>query len=55
MGDGRSQHVMPESMTTRQAGRLGGIASPDLEALTLLLPQDLPHTEEQGAEAGLMR
>ncbi|WP_217560958.1 right-handed parallel beta-helix repeat-containing protein [Streptomyces sp. GbtcB6] len=52
-GNARLARRLVESMMTRQAGRLGGIASPDLEALTLLLPQDLPHTEEQGAEAGL--
>ncbi|MFD8819519.1 AAA family ATPase, partial [Streptomyces sp. NPDC059627] len=52
-GNARLARRLVESMMTRQAGRLGSVASPDLEALTLLLPQDLPHTEEQGAEAGL--
>ncbi|MDH6218665.1 Cdc6-like AAA superfamily ATPase [Streptomyces pseudovenezuelae] len=53
-GNARLARQLVESMMTRQAGRLGSIASPDLEALTLLLPQDLPHTEDQGAAAGLM-
>ncbi|MFJ5263827.1 right-handed parallel beta-helix repeat-containing protein [Streptomyces sp. NPDC088387] len=45
-GNARLARQLVESMMTRQAGRLGSVASPDLEALTLLLPQDLPHTAE---------
>jgi hypothetical protein len=45
-GNARLARQLVEAMMTRQAGRLGSIDSPDLEALTLLLPQDLPYADE---------
>ncbi|WP_329133382.1 right-handed parallel beta-helix repeat-containing protein [Streptomyces sp. NBC_01476] len=48
-GNARLARQLVESMMTRQAGRLGSVASPDLEALTLLLPQDLPYADEPDA------
>ncbi len=46
-GNARLARQLVETMVTRQAGRLGRMQSPDLEALTLLLPEDLPgHTAQ---------
>ncbi|MBY8883112.1 right-handed parallel beta-helix repeat-containing protein [Actinacidiphila acidipaludis] len=45
-GNARLARQLVETMMTRQAGRLGSAATPDLEALTLLLPQDLPYADE---------
>jgi SpoVK/Ycf46/Vps4 family AAA+-type ATPase len=45
-GNARLARQLVEWMMTRQAGRLGSVPTPDLEALTLLLPQDLPYAEE---------
>ncbi|HEY5836998.1 right-handed parallel beta-helix repeat-containing protein [Streptomyces sp.] len=42
-GNARLARQLVESMMTRQAGRLGSVATPDLRALTLLLPEDLPY------------
>ncbi|MFI5635352.1 right-handed parallel beta-helix repeat-containing protein [Streptomyces sp. NPDC051664] len=44
-GNARLARRFVETMMTRQAGRLGSVAAPDLEALTLLLPEDLPYTQ----------
>ncbi|MEU9336721.1 right-handed parallel beta-helix repeat-containing protein [Streptomyces sp. NPDC048290] len=44
-GNARLARQLVETMMTRQAGRLGSVVSPDLEALTLLLPEDLPQPE----------
>ncbi|MFG2631258.1 right-handed parallel beta-helix repeat-containing protein [Streptomyces sp. NPDC048473] len=41
-GNARLARQLVETMMTRQAGRLGSVGAPDLEALTMLLPQDLP-------------
>ncbi|WEP00896.1 right-handed parallel beta-helix repeat-containing protein (plasmid) [Streptomyces sp. FXJ1.172] len=43
-GNARLARQLVEGMMTRHAGRLGTIAAPDLEALTTLLPEDLPAT-----------
>ena len=47
-GNARLARQLVEAMMTRQAGRLGTVPSPDLEALTLLLPADLPYTAAGG-------
>jgi SpoVK/Ycf46/Vps4 family AAA+-type ATPase len=54
-GNARLARQLVESMMTRQAGRLGSVVTPDLEALTLLLPQDLPYADDQDAARGLIR
>jgi SpoVK/Ycf46/Vps4 family AAA+-type ATPase len=60
-GNARLARQLVESMMTRQAGRLGSVATPDLEALTLLLPQDLPYADgspavdDRGSTPGLLR
>nr|WP_202451928.1 right-handed parallel beta-helix repeat-containing protein [Streptomyces sp. SID4948] len=54
-GNARLARQLVESMMTRQAGRLGSVATPDLEALTLLLPQDLPYAGDQDPARGLIR
>ncbi|MCW2947867.1 MAG: hypothetical protein JWR24_4584 [Actinoallomurus sp.] len=41
-GNARLARQMLETMMTRQARRLGGISSPDVSDLRLLLPEDLP-------------
>ncbi|GGJ29372.1 hypothetical protein GCM10010121_045830 [Streptomyces brasiliensis] len=41
-GNARLARQLLETMMTRQAGRLAAMAAPDLEALTTLLPDDLP-------------
>ncbi|EYT82014.1 sporulation protein [Streptomyces sp. Tu 6176] len=41
-GNARFARQLLETMMTRQAGRLASLAAPDLEALTTLLPDDLP-------------
>ncbi|MFE9853130.1 right-handed parallel beta-helix repeat-containing protein [Streptomyces sp. NPDC005576] len=41
-GNARLARQIVESMMTRQAGRLHSVANPDREALTRLLPEDLP-------------
>ncbi|MFC8714356.1 right-handed parallel beta-helix repeat-containing protein [Streptomyces sp. NPDC057197] len=41
-GNARLARQLMETMMTRQAGRLASLAAPDLEALTTLLPEDLP-------------
>ncbi|MGW0792659.1 right-handed parallel beta-helix repeat-containing protein [Streptomyces sp. NPDC002911] len=41
-GNARLARQLVETMMTRQASRLGGVEAPDLEALSLLLPEDLP-------------
>ncbi|WP_318219096.1 right-handed parallel beta-helix repeat-containing protein [Streptomyces sp. SCL15-6] len=41
-GNARLVRQLVEAMMTRQAGRLGTLATPDIETLTTLLPEDLP-------------
>ncbi|MFD7134893.1 AAA family ATPase [Streptomyces sp. NPDC059894] len=41
-GNARLARQILETMMTRQAGRLSALATPDLEVLTTLLPDDLP-------------
>ncbi|MFD3941802.1 right-handed parallel beta-helix repeat-containing protein [Streptomyces sp. NPDC058579] len=41
-GNARLARQIVETMMTRQAGRLRGVAEPSLEALSQLLPDDLP-------------
>ncbi len=41
-GNARLARQLLEGMMTRQAGRLASLPAPDLEALTTLLPEDLP-------------
>lgn len=41
-GNARLARQLMETMMTRQAGRLASLSAPDLEALTTLLPEDLP-------------
>ncbi|MFJ2952888.1 right-handed parallel beta-helix repeat-containing protein [Streptomyces sp. NPDC087226] len=41
-GNARLARQLVEEMMTRQAGRLGTMREPDVEALTTLLPEDLP-------------
>jgi SpoVK/Ycf46/Vps4 family AAA+-type ATPase len=41
-GNGRLARQLLESMMTRQARRLGGMSSPDVSDMRLLLPEDLP-------------
>ncbi|SFF47575.1 AAA+-type ATPase, SpoVK/Ycf46/Vps4 family [Actinacidiphila alni] len=50
-GNGRLARQLVESMMTRQASRLGSVDAPGIDALTLLLPQDLPYGGV-GFEAG---
>ncbi|MFF3503303.1 right-handed parallel beta-helix repeat-containing protein [Streptomyces sp. NPDC003247] len=53
-GNARLARQILETMMTRQAGRLSALATPDLEALTTLLPDDLPqaaHAVPPGAVA----
>ncbi|MFF8592447.1 right-handed parallel beta-helix repeat-containing protein [Streptomyces sp. NPDC015220] len=45
-GNARLARQLVEQMMTRQAGRLGTMTDPDREALTTLLPQDLPFSLE---------
>lgn len=45
-GNARLVRQLLETMMTRQASRLGSVAAPDLEALTMLLPEDLPLSSE---------
>ncbi|MFG2887393.1 right-handed parallel beta-helix repeat-containing protein [Streptomyces sp. NPDC048297] len=41
-GNARLARQLVEQMMTRQAGRLSGLTQPDVEALSLLTPDDLP-------------
>jgi SpoVK/Ycf46/Vps4 family AAA+-type ATPase len=41
-GNGRLARQLLETMVTRQARRLGGMSSPDVSDMRLLLPEDLP-------------
>ncbi|MFI1839740.1 hypothetical protein ACH433_42205 [Streptomyces olivaceoviridis] len=41
-GNARPARQLVEQVMTRQAGRLGTITNPDREALTTVLPEDLP-------------
>lgn len=45
-GNARLARQLVEQMMTRQAGRLGTMADPDRQALTTLLPEDLPFSLE---------
>ncbi|MFE8950256.1 right-handed parallel beta-helix repeat-containing protein [Streptomyces sp. NPDC007856] len=47
-GNARLARQLVEGMMTRQAGRLGTIAAPDLKDLTTLLPEDLPEVAITG-------
>ncbi|MET8566421.1 right-handed parallel beta-helix repeat-containing protein [Streptomyces flaveolus] len=49
-GNARLARQLLEQMMTRQAGRLGGLAQPDVETLTKLLPEDLPFLTPTTAE-----
>jgi SpoVK/Ycf46/Vps4 family AAA+-type ATPase len=51
-GNARLARQLVETMMTRQAGRLGSVAAPDLQALTLLLPADLPLSQDPVAFRG---
>ncbi|WP_320782888.1 right-handed parallel beta-helix repeat-containing protein [Streptomyces sp. CRN 30] len=50
-GNARLARQLLETMMTRQAGRLATLAAPDLEALTTLLPDDLPEEALAGRTA----
>ncbi|MEU0949413.1 right-handed parallel beta-helix repeat-containing protein [Streptomyces canus] len=41
-GNARLARQLVETMMTRQASRLGSVAAPDLQTLTMLLPEDVP-------------
>jgi SpoVK/Ycf46/Vps4 family AAA+-type ATPase len=47
-GNARTARQLLETMMTRQAGRLGALASPSLDDLRLLLPEDLPNAGVPG-------
>ncbi|NEC34712.1 right-handed parallel beta-helix repeat-containing protein [Streptomyces rubrogriseus] len=49
-GNARLARQLVEQMMTRQAGRLGGVANPDMITLTRLLPEDLPFLAATAAE-----
>ncbi|MCX5355685.1 right-handed parallel beta-helix repeat-containing protein [Streptomyces mirabilis] len=49
-GNARLARQLVEQMMTRQAGRLGGVANPDVMTLTRLLPEDLPFLATTAAE-----
>lgn len=51
-GNARLARQLVETMMTRQAGRLGSVAAPDLKTLTMLLPQDLPLAPAQASAHG---
>ncbi|MGW2013595.1 right-handed parallel beta-helix repeat-containing protein [Streptomyces sp. NPDC001927] len=51
-GNARLARQIVETMMTRQAGRLRGVADPSLEALSQLLPEDLPPSDGPGAHGG---
>ncbi|MFE4654268.1 right-handed parallel beta-helix repeat-containing protein [Streptomyces sp. NPDC056707] len=54
-GNARLARQVVESMMTRQAGRLSGVADPGLEALSQLLPEDLPFAPAPARPAAELR
>ncbi|MEU3521976.1 right-handed parallel beta-helix repeat-containing protein [Streptomyces sp. NPDC006654] len=50
-GNARLARQLVEQMMTRQAGRMSRLVDPDRQALTTLLPEDLPFAAEQVANS----